>query len=76
MQQAPPARPGMPECEVDTPALIIDLDAFEYNLDCMAKRLVGTGVALRAHANTHKSPIIARQQMALGGGGPVRAENR
>ena len=66
MLQAPPARPGMSEHEVDTPALLIDLDAFEYNLDRMAQRLAGTGVALRAHAKTHKSPIIARLQMARG----------
>ena len=36
MQQPPPARPGMREDEVDTPALLIDLDAFEHNLDRMA----------------------------------------
>ncbi|MBJ7263570.1 MAG: DSD1 family PLP-dependent enzyme [Burkholderiaceae bacterium] len=56
----------MSEHEVDTPALIIDLDAFEYNLDRMAQRLAGTGVALRAHAKTHKSPVIAHQQMTRG----------
>jgi D-serine deaminase-like pyridoxal phosphate-dependent protein len=52
--------------EVDTPALIIDLDAFEANLDAMAARLEGTGVRLRAHAKTHKSPVIAKLQMARG----------
>ena len=57
MLQPPPARPGMREDEVDTPALLIDLDAFEYNLDTMAKAIEGTGVKLRAHAKTHKSPI-------------------
>jgi D-serine deaminase-like pyridoxal phosphate-dependent protein len=52
--------------DVDTPALIIDLDAFESNLDRMAASLEGTGVRLRAHAKTHKSPVIARLQMARG----------
>lgn len=66
MMQAPPAQPGMREDEIDTPALIIDLDAFEYNLDHMAALLAPTGVKLRAHAKTHKSPVIAKLQMARG----------
>ncbi|MGE0204349.1 MAG: DSD1 family PLP-dependent enzyme [Hyphomicrobiaceae bacterium] len=66
MSQLPPATPGMPFHEVDTPALIIDLDAFEGNLERMAAMLQSSGARLRAHAKTHKSPIIARKQMALG----------
>ena len=66
MQQVPPAFPGMREHEIDTPALVIDLDAFELNLDTMAALLAPTGVRLRAHAKTHKSPVIARLQMARG----------
>lgn len=64
--QPPPARPGMREDEIDTPALVIDLDAFEANLDTMAALLAPTGVKLRAHAKTHKSPVIAHLQMARG----------
>lgn len=66
MLQAPPAQPGMREDEIDTPALVIDLDAFEANLDRMAALLAPTGTRLRAHAKTHKSPVIARLQMARG----------
>ena len=66
MLQSPPAVPGMREDEIDTPALVIDLDAFEYNLDHMAALLAPTGVKLRAHAKTHKSPVIAKLQMARG----------
>lgn len=66
MLQAPPAEPGMHEEEVDTPALLLDLDAFEANLDLMAARLAGTGAKLRAHAKTHKSAVIAQQQMRRG----------
>ena len=66
MLQAPPAQPGMREDEIDTPALLIDLDAFEFNLDRMAALLAPTGVKLRAHAKTHKSPVIAKLQMARG----------
>ncbi len=66
MLQPPPAQPGMREDEVDTPALLIDLDAFEANLDTMAALLAPTGVKLRAHAKTHKSPVIAHLLMARG----------
>src|SRR5215471_3879354 len=66
MLQPPPARPGMHEDEVDTPALLIDLDAFEYNLDRMAALLAPTKAKLRAHTKTHKSPVIAKLQMARG----------
>ena len=66
MLQSPPAQPGMREDEIDTPALVVDLDALEYNLDHMAALLAPTGVKLRAHAKTHKSPVIAKLQMARG----------
>lgn len=66
MLQAPPAEPGMREDEVDTPALLIDLDAFEHNLDTMAAFLAPSGAKLRAHAKTHKSPVVAKLQMARG----------
>jgi D-serine deaminase-like pyridoxal phosphate-dependent protein len=66
MLQPPPAQPGMSEDEIDTPALVIDLDAFEYNLDTMAAFCAESGVKLRAHAKTHKSPVIALLQMARG----------
>jgi D-threonine aldolase len=66
MTPFPPATPGMPLAQVDTPALLIDLDAFERNLQRMADFAAGSGVRLRAHAKTHKSPVIAAKQMALG----------
>ena len=66
MIQPPPAQPGMREDEIDTPALVIDLDAFEHNLDRMAGLLAPTGAKLRAHAKTHKSPVIAHQQIRRG----------
>jgi len=69
MLQPPPAQPGMREDEVDTPALLIDLDAFEHNLDRMADLLRPTGARLRAHAKTHKSPVIAHLQIARGAAG-------
>lgn len=66
MTLPPPAEPGMPLAEVDTPALLIDLDAFDDNLARMAKALHGKPARLRAHAKTHKCPAIAHRQIALG----------
>ncbi|HUF86199.1 MAG TPA: DSD1 family PLP-dependent enzyme [Thermohalobaculum sp.] len=66
MTVPPPAAPGMKLAEVETPALLIDLDAFERNLRAMAEAVGPTGLRLRPHAKTHKSPVIARRQLALG----------
>ncbi|MCJ7830783.1 MAG: DSD1 family PLP-dependent enzyme [Desulfobacterales bacterium] len=61
-----PAEIGMPLDVVDTPALLVDLDAFDHNLQHMAAAVAAAGVRLRPHAKTHKSPVIALRQMALG----------
>ena len=66
MTTRPPAEIGMSLAEVDTPALLLELDAFERNLQRMAEAVQGTCVRLRPHAKTHKSPVIALRQMALG----------
>ena len=52
--------------DVDTPALVLDLDAFERNLQRMVDSLKGSQVRLRPHAKCHKTPEIALRQMALG----------
>lgn len=57
---------GTPVREIDTPALLIDLDVMERNLARMAERLAGKGLKLRPHSKTHKSPLLARKQIALG----------
>lgn len=66
MTTQPPANIGMPLDEVDTPALLLDLDAFERNLSRLAEATALHSVRLRPHAKTHKCPIIAVRQMALG----------
>ena len=63
---APPARQGMTLAEVDTPALLLDLDAFERNLDRLDQSLVDTRIRVRPHAKSHKCPEIALRQMARG----------
>jgi len=62
----PPAAVGQPLDQVDTPALIVDLDAFERNLKAMADAIADSPARLRGHSKTHKSPIIGRKQMELG----------
>lgn len=60
------AQAGDPVSRIDTPALVLDLDAFERNLQRMAEALRGHKVRLRAHAKSHKCPEIAKRQIALG----------
>lgn len=46
--------------------MVVDLDIFEKNLHTMADHCRATGIHLRGHVKVHKSPEIARRQMALG----------
>jgi D-serine deaminase-like pyridoxal phosphate-dependent protein len=62
----PPAEIGAPVTDVETPALVIELDAFERNIAKMAALARSSGVRLRPHAKTHKSPAIALRQIAHG----------
>jgi D-serine deaminase-like pyridoxal phosphate-dependent protein len=52
--------------EIDTPALILDLDDLEYNLQTMSQFFAGKNVGLRPHSKTHKCPQIAIRQIAAG----------
>ncbi|MGD2172197.1 MAG: DSD1 family PLP-dependent enzyme [Gammaproteobacteria bacterium] len=61
-----PAEVGMAVEQVCTPALIVDLDVFENNVESLRRRLQSAGVRLRAHAKTHKSVDIARYQLQQG----------
>lgn len=56
----------MPLEEVDTPALIVELDPLERNIRRMATHFADRGLRLRPHAKTHKCAVIARRQMAVG----------
>jgi 3-hydroxy-D-aspartate aldolase len=62
----PPAALGMPLDAIDTPALLLDLEAFDHNLGHMAQRVAVAGLRLRPHAKVHKCPEIARRQVAHG----------
>ena len=66
MTTMPPAEIGMALEDVDTPALLLDLDAFERNLDRMAKAIEGKSVKLRPHSKSHKCAVIGLAQMERG----------
>lgn len=61
-----PAAIGTPIEDIDTPCLLIELDAYERNLDRMANFMNEQGLRHRAHAKTHKSADISHDQMARG----------
>jgi D-serine deaminase-like pyridoxal phosphate-dependent protein len=62
----PAAQAGMALSAVDTPALLLDLDAFERNLQRMQAAANAAGVQLRPHAKAHKCPAVALAQVARG----------
>ena len=66
MQTAPPAEIGAGLADIDTPALLLDLDAFEHNLQRMMFAVRGAKVRLRPHAKSHKCPEIALRQIQGG----------
>src|SRR5499427_8127498 len=64
MPSVPSARLGLPLEEVDTPALVVDLDALEGNIARMAQAMVKSAARLRPHAKSHKCAEIAKRQIA------------
>ena len=60
--------------ELPTPALLIDLDVFERNLQTLATHMKGKPVTFRPHGKAHKSPAIARLQLASGATGVCAAK--
>ena len=61
---------GQRRAELITPALVLDIDAAQRNIDHMASELKQLGKAtIRPHYKTHKSPDLARRQLEAGAGG-------
>jgi D-serine deaminase-like pyridoxal phosphate-dependent protein len=61
-----PGAIGQPAATLDTPCLLLDLDAVERNLDRMDEALASTSVRARPHTKTHKVPNLALMQLARG----------
>ena len=57
---------GLTKANIHTPALVVDLAAFEANIKAMAEHCREAGCGFRPHAKTHKCPEIARRQVAAG----------
>ncbi|KWT69305.1 Low-specificity L-threonine aldolase [Hyphomicrobium sulfonivorans] len=62
-----PALPGMDEIDIQTPCLVLDLDALERNIKKMGQYAKAHGMQHRAHAKMHKSVDVLKLQMELGG---------
>ncbi len=62
-----PALPGMDEADIQTPCLVLDLDALERNITKMGKFAKEMGVRHRVHGKMHKSVDVALLQERLGG---------
>jgi len=52
--------------EFSTPALVVDLDVFETNVEAMRELLAGTGKTVRPHFKTHRTPELAKRQLGAG----------
>jgi len=61
-----PALPGMDEADIQTPCLVVDLDALERNIKKMGQFAKEMGVRHRVHGKMHKSVDIAKLQEKLG----------
>ena len=61
--------PGTPVEELDTPALIIDLDIAEANIRTLQENADRMGTTVRPHVKTHNSPELARMQVEAGARG-------
>ncbi|MEM8787809.1 MAG: 3-hydroxy-D-aspartate aldolase BhcC [Pseudomonadota bacterium] len=62
-----PALPGMAEADIQTPCLVLDLDALERNIKKMGDYARDHGMRHRVHGKMHKSVDVARLQVELGG---------
>jgi len=62
-----PAKPGMDEADIQTPSLVLDLDALERNIKKMGDYAKAHGMRHRVHGKMHKSVDVAKLQVELGG---------
>ena len=62
-----PALPGMDAADIQTPCLVLDLDALERNIEKMGKFVKEMGVRHRSHGKMHKSVDVQKLQQELGG---------
>ncbi len=64
----------MNKSELKTPALILDLEILKKNIFSMSEYLKKGNVSLRPHIKCHKTPEIAKMQIAAGAAGVMVAK--
>jgi 3-hydroxy-D-aspartate aldolase len=62
-----PALPGMDEADIQTPCLVLDMDALERNIKKMGDYAAAHGMRHRVHGKMHKSVDVAKLQESFGG---------
>lgn len=67
MQEIYRPQAGTPVEDLDTPCLILDMNALDHNMDVMAGYYEGRHSKLRGHSKNHKTPAIALRQIRRGG---------
>ena len=67
MQQEYESQPGTPIAQLDTPCLVLDMDALDHNMDVIADYYGERHSKLRGHSKNHKSPALALRQIQRGG---------
>jgi 3-hydroxy-D-aspartate aldolase len=66
MKPVTPMKAGISKWDLDTPALVVDLDKLERNIAKMQRTMTANKLGVRPHAKTHKCAAIAKLQMAAG----------
>ena len=62
--------------EIETPAMVVDLEALEYNINTLAAAFENVPAVVRPHVKNHKCPEIAKLQIAAGAQGVTCATVR
>ena len=57
---------GRPLSDIDTPALVVDLDALEHNIKTLAADITARGAQWRPHSKANKTPAIVHMEIAAG----------
>ncbi|WP_162342496.1 DSD1 family PLP-dependent enzyme [Cyclobacterium salsum] len=65
---------GLSKWELETPSLCLELEVMESNLKKVHQKLQGSGIGVRPHIKTHKTPALARMQMEAGAVGVCAAK--
>ena len=57
---------NMSQWDIDTPALLLDMDALERNLTRISEYCIKNNTSFRPHTKSHKCPTISKMQLSSG----------